>query len=221
VRIAEEQLQLTGLKILLADEDEGALKLTARTVRELGHVPSEIAVDVREATEAIARDEPDLSIVALYEHSDRDHALDLIEEIHAFARGPVVALLDAEDTWFVAEAAERGVYAYARQDTPESIQGAIEVAVRRWRERAGLSEQVERLEGALERRAFIERAKGILMERHGIGDRAAFELLRDHARSRSRTVVAVAGAVNEGHALLPKVAENGSRAGVEAFPARD
>ena len=51
---------------------------------------------------------------------------------------------------------------------------------------------------------MIERAKGILMERHGIDERAAFELLREHARSHSRTVVAVAQSVADGHALLPK-----------------
>jgi response regulator NasT len=50
----------------------------------------------------------------------------------------------------------------------------------------------------------IERAKGILMERHSVDDRAAFELLRDHARSGNRRVVDVAQAVLEGHALLPK-----------------
>ena len=50
---------------------------------------------------------------------------------------------------------------------------------------------------------MIERAKGILMERHGIDDAAAFELLRDHARSSSRRVVEVAQAVLDGHALLP------------------
>jgi AmiR/NasT family two-component response regulator len=188
------------LRILLADQDPGALKLTAEQVRDLGHTPTEIAVELREAAEAIARDDPDLTIVVLY--GDDRHALDLIEEINAYASGPVIALLDHEDPEFVAEAAERGIFAYARQETSESIQSAIEVAMRRWREQHELAEQIERLEGALERRALIERAKGILMERHSLDDRAAFELLREHARSHNRTVVDVAAAVTEGHALL-------------------
>ena len=66
-----------------------------------------------------------------------------------------------------------------------------------------LHEQVERLEGALERRAVIERAKGIVMERHGVGEREAFELLRAHARAHNRRVVAVAGSVIEGGTFLP------------------
>jgi response regulator NasT len=40
------------------------------------------------------------------------------------------------------------------------------------------------------------------MERHGIGDRAAFDRMRAHARSNNRTVVDVAASVTDGHALL-------------------
>jgi AmiR/NasT family two-component response regulator len=191
-----------GLSILLADEDERALRVTAALVRRLGHVPIETAVDARAAADTIARDDPDLSIVAL----DRDDgpSLDLIEEIAAFARGPVIGLLEGDDPGFVAEAAQRGIFAYAREETPESIQAAIEVAMRRFAEQRALLEQVERLEGALERRALIERAKGILMERHGIDDRAAFARVRDHARRHNRTVVDVSAAVTEGHGLLAK-----------------
>jgi AmiR/NasT family two-component response regulator len=191
-----------ALRVLVADTDPGALKVTAGQLRELGHTPTEIAVNLREAVEAIARDDPDLTIVVLY--GEDEHALDLIEEIDAFASGPVIALLDREDPEFVAVAAERGIFAYARQETAESIQSAIEVAMRRWREHHDLEEQVERLENALERRALIERAKGILMERHNVDDRMAFQRVREHARSTNRTVVDVAAAVAEGHALLPK-----------------
>jgi AmiR/NasT family two-component response regulator len=87
---------------------------------------------------------------------------------------------------------------------PESIQGAIEVAVRRYREASRLHEKVTQLESALERRGVIERAKGILMERHSVGERQAFEMLRDRSRTTGRRVVDVAQAVLDGHSLLPK-----------------
>jgi AmiR/NasT family two-component response regulator len=193
---------LRGLKVLLADEDEGALRITAALVRDIGHEVSEMAIGLRAAAEVIARDDPDLSIVVVYQNDG--YALDLIEEIVEYARGPVVALVDREDPSFVAQAAERGIYAYARAGTAESIQSAIEVAVRRHAEKRALAEQVQRLESALERRAMIERAKGIIMERHSVSEREAFDRLRDHARSRNRTVVDVAASVAEGHALLPK-----------------
>ena len=81
--------------------------------------------------------------------------------------------------------------------------------MRRYRETAHLAEKVEQLEGALERRVVIERAKGILMERHSADEREAFELLRDHARTSSRRVVDVAQSVLDGHALLPRTGGKG------------
>jgi AmiR/NasT family two-component response regulator len=44
------------------------------------------------------------------------------------------------------------------------------------------------------------------MERHSIDEPAAFELLREHARSTNRKLVDVASAVVDGHRLLPKQA---------------
>jgi response regulator NasT len=200
--VTHDKSSAQALKVLLADEDEGALRVTAALVRDLGHEVAEMAIGLQEAAEMIARDEPDVSMVVVYQ--DDDHALDLIAEIAEFARGPVIAILEKEDPAFVGMAADRGIDAYAREGRAESIQSAIEVAMRRHEEKAKLVDQVQRLESALERRALIERAKGILMERHNVSEREAFDRLRDHARSRNRTVVDVAASVSEGHALLPK-----------------
>jgi AmiR/NasT family two-component response regulator len=189
-----------GLRILAADEDQEALQRTAQVLGRLGHDVTATAVELAQVTEAVAREEPELSVVVV--HRDDEHALDLIEEITAFAGGPVVALLAEDDAEFVRRAAERGIYAAVRDGDQEALQSAIEIALRRHAETVRLIEQVDRLESALERRAVIERAKGILMERHGLTDRDAFDRLRAHARSHNRTVVDVAGSVNEGHALL-------------------
>jgi response regulator NasT len=77
----------------------------------------------------------------------------------------------------------------------------------RHRDERRLHEKVAQLESALERRVVIERAKGVLMERHAVDERRAFELMRDHARSSSRRVVDVAQTVLDGHALLPKASD--------------
>ena len=59
------------------------------------------------------------------------------------------------------------------------------------------------LQGAFGRRALIERAKGILMERHAIDDAGAFELLRERSRVDNRKLIDLATAVVDGHRLLP------------------
>ncbi len=191
-----------GLRILLADEDDDALRTLSATLTELGHVVTPFAVSVHEAAEIIAREDPDLTIVAV--HQDDEHALELIGESVEFASGPVIAQVPGGNTDFVARAAERGISAWVDSSTPNAVQAAIEVAMRRYRDERQLWEKVEQLESALERRSVIERAKGILMERHRLDDGDAFALLRDHARSGSRRVIDVAQAVVDGHALLPR-----------------
>jgi AmiR/NasT family two-component response regulator len=192
----------TNLTVLLADEDEQALRSLGEVLQGLGHEVTPFAVSVEEAADLIAREDPDLAIVVV--HRNDDHALALIGEAVDTASGPVIAQLrDRDDVDFVARAAERGISAYVQSNDPQTVQASIEVTIRRYREAARLNEKVQQLETALERRAVIERAKGILMERHGIDDKAAFGRLREHARSGNRRVVEVAQAVVDGHALLP------------------
>jgi response regulator NasT len=190
------------LRVLIADENEDALRGLHGVLTQLGHEVTPYAVSVREAVELIAREDPEVAIVVV--HNDDEHALALIGEAVEFASGPVIAQMPDADVDFLARAAEAGISAYAESMDPEAIQGAIEIAVRRYRDRARLSEKVEQLEGALERRGIIERAKGILMERHSVSEREAFELLRDQSRADGKRVVEVAQAVVDGHALLPK-----------------
>jgi AmiR/NasT family two-component response regulator len=190
------------LRVLIADEDRDALRQLGSVLEGLGHEVTPYVVSVAEAIELISTEDPDLAIVVV--HKDDDHALALIQETVEYASGPVIAQTRDGDVEFVAQAAERGISAWIESTSPEVVQGAIEVALRRYEETSRLQTKVEQLESALERRAAIERAKGILMERHSLDERAAFELLRDHARAQSRRVVDVAVTVGEGHALLPK-----------------
>jgi response regulator NasT len=192
----------TNLRVLIADENESALRRLHEVLAGLGHEVTPYAVSVREAVELIAKEDPQVAIVVV--HSDDEHALALIGEAVEFSSGPVIAQLPDADVEFLSRAAERGISAYVESMDPESVQGAIEIAVRRYREARKLHEKVDQLEGALERRAVIERAKGILMERHGVGEREAFDRLRDHSRATGRRVVETAQSVLDGHALLPK-----------------
>ncbi|MFL5844003.1 MAG: ANTAR domain-containing response regulator [Solirubrobacteraceae bacterium] len=179
-----------GLRIIAADEDPQALRRTAEILEGLGHEVTALTASVSEACDLAVRDEPDAAIVVV--HRDREHALDLIEEVSEVLAGPVVALLAEPDATFAEAAAARGLDAMASEPTADGVQTALEVAMHRHAERSRLAEQVSQLEHALERRAVIERAKGTLMERHGIGERQAFEQLRSQARSRSISVVSLA-----------------------------
>jgi response regulator NasT len=190
-----------GLRVLVADEDHEALDRLAGLLQELGHTVAARGVGVDEVSFEIKREEPDVALVKL--HDDDEHALELIDEIVQEAACPVIALMEVPEPDFISRAAEKGIHAYVQPVTTETVQGALEVAIRRHADVERLNEEVGQLHGALDRRAVIERAKGILMERHSIDDRAAFELLRSHARAHNRKLVEVARAVSDGHLLLP------------------
>ena len=150
----------------MANERKEDLRALGDVLDGLGHEVTPFAVSVAEATELIAREDPDLAFVVL--DGDDEHGLALISETVDVrvrtgagerARGGV-----ARRT--IARAADMGIAGYVDSWAPDDVQGAIEVAMRRYREEQRLHEKVEQLESALERRAVIERAKGILMERH-------------------------------------------------------
>ena len=59
------------------------------------------------------------------------------------------------------------------------------------------SQQRERMERALHNRDLIGQAKGVLMQRHGIGADAAFAMLRRHSQHTNNKLLAVAERVVE------------------------
>jgi AmiR/NasT family two-component response regulator len=134
------------------------------------------------------------------------HALELIERIVREADCPVIAVLEGHDSDFVNEAAKRGVFAYIVDGSPEQLQSALDITLRRFAE-------YHNLQGAFGRRAQTERAKGILMERYQIEEREAFEMLRDHARHGGQKLVHVAQAVLDGHLLLSPAVKPAEQAG--------
>jgi AmiR/NasT family two-component response regulator len=181
------------LRVLIANERQERLELTTGIVSALGHEVIARSVDVAQVAATTAAEKPDVALVGLGDSSD--HALELISRIVQEAACPVIALLQSDDPAFVNEAAKRGIFAYIRHDQPEELQSAIDIVLRRFAE-------FQNLEGAFGRRAVTERAKGILMERHGVDEREAFEMLRDHSRRTGRKLVDVATAIVDSHRVL-------------------
>jgi AmiR/NasT family two-component response regulator len=185
------------LRVLIANERKDRLALVAPIVVALGHEVIAREIDVRDVGPVTARERPDVALVGLGQSSE--HALDLIDKIVREAACPVIVLLHAPDPAFVREASKRGVFAHISDDDVEDWQSSIDIVLCRFAE-------YQDLQGAFGRRALIERAKGILMERHSIDDDAAFEMLRERSRVDNRKLVDLATAVVDGHRLLPKQA---------------
>jgi AmiR/NasT family two-component response regulator len=183
------------LRVLIANERADRLALVAPIVAGLGHEVIAREIEVQDIGAVTARERPDVALVGLGESSE--HALGLIDTIVREASCPVIVLLHAPDPAFVREASKRGVFAHISDDDVEDWQSSIDIVLRRFTE-------YHDLKGAFGRRALIERAKGILMERHSVDEDAAFEMLRERSRTDNRKLIDLATAVVDGHRLLPK-----------------
>jgi AmiR/NasT family two-component response regulator len=190
-----EERQTEHLRVLIANERKDRLALVAPIVVALGHEVIAREIEVEDVGPVTARERPDVALVGLGANSE--HALELIDKIVREAACPVIVLLHEPDASFVKEASKRGVFAHISDDDVEDWQSSIDIVLRRFAE-------FQDLEGAFGRRALIERAKGILMERHSIDDIRAFEMLRERSRSDNHKLIDLATAVVDGHRLLPK-----------------
>jgi AmiR/NasT family two-component response regulator len=182
------------LRVLIANERRDRLALVAPIVAALGHEVIAREVDIDDVGAVTAREKPDVALVGLGESSE--HALGLIEKIVREAACPVILLIHAPDPAFVKEASKRGIFAYITDAEAKDWQSSIDIVLRRFTE-------FHDLEGAFGRRALIERAKGILMERHSVDEKSAFGMLHESSRQNNRKLVDVATAVVEGYLLLP------------------
>jgi len=185
--------EIRHLRVLIANERRERLELLAQVVAGLGHEVIAREIEVKEVGAVTVRERPDVALVGLGLHSE--HALELISEIVREASCPVIALLSTKDPSYVREAARRGVFAYIVDSEPDELQSAIDITLQRFGE-------YHTLQGAFGRRATIEQAKGILMERHGIDAGRAFEMLRDHSQHNGHKLVDIAQAVVDSHLLL-------------------
>lgn len=184
------------LCVLVANEHDDRLRSITSIVEALGHEVVGRDTNIENVGALSRSTDADVALVGL--GLDSEHALDQITAIVQEAACPVIALLDAENPAYVDQAARRGVFAYVVLDGEEAaeLQGALDITLRRFAE-------FQNLQGAFGRRAIIEQAKGILMERNGIAADAAFEVLKSHSQQSGQKLVDVAEAITRTHTLLP------------------
>ena len=183
------------LHVLIANERDDRLESITAIVEALGHEIVGRGTDIGAVGPLSRSTGAEVALVGL--GLDDEHALEQISAIVQEAACPVIALLDAEDPRYVHQAAQRGVFAYVVLDDDESveIQGALDITLRRFAE-------FQNLQGAFGRRAIIEQAKGILMERNGVDASAAFALLKSHSQETGQRLIDIARSVTETHQLL-------------------
>jgi two-component system, response regulator / RNA-binding antiterminator len=194
------------LQVLIANEQDERFETITAIVEALGHEIVARGFEIGDVGALSRSSGAEVALVGL--GVDDRHALDQISAIVHEAACPVIALLDVADPSYVEEAAKRGVFAYVVIDGADTdeLRSAIDITLRRYAE-------FQNLQGAFGRRAIIEQAKGILMERNGIDADAAFAILKSHSQATGERLFEVAQALTQTHRLLA-----GSAPGESAGP---
>jgi response regulator NasT len=103
----------------------------------------------------------------------------------------------------VKRATNAGVFAYlVKPVDADDLKSAIEVAMARFEEFKQLKEELHGLEQALEARKYIERAKGILMDRQNLREAEAMRRLQEMSMKSNKRMVEVAKEIIDADNLL-------------------
>ena len=141
--------------------------------------------------ERLTQLQPDMIIVDA-ESQARD-ALEHVVVATRDARRPIVMFTNDNDTSHVKYAVAAGVSAYIVAGlSSERIRPILDVAMARFQHEQALRQELADTKVELQDRKIIDRAKGMLMQRQGLNEQAAYDKLRKTAMDKSMKVVEVA-----------------------------
>jgi response regulator NasT len=142
-------------------------------------------------TERLAQLQPDMIIVDA--ESEARDALEHVVVATRDARRPIVMFTNDNDTSHVRDAVAAGVSAYIVAGlSVERIRPILDVALARFQHEQALRQELAATKTELQDRKIIDRAKGLLMQRQGLSEAAAYEKLRKTAMNKSLKLAEVA-----------------------------
>jgi AmiR/NasT family two-component response regulator len=186
------------LRVVIAD-DESIIRLDLKeTLQRMGHEVIAEAGDGRTAVELVRRNMPDLAILDV-KMPEMD-GVDAAKEISGERLAPVLLLTAYSQQDLVQRAMEAGVFAYVVKPFTESdLMPAIGVAIARFKEFSAISKEAASLSNALETRKVVDRAKGVLMDKHGLPEQEAFRRIQQRSMNSRKPMREVAEAILLAH----------------------
>ncbi|WP_420750486.1 ANTAR domain-containing response regulator [Rhodococcus sp. O3] len=191
---APHENSTTPRRVVVA-EDEALIRLDlVEMLREEGYDVVGEAGDGQRAVELAAELKPDLVIMDV--KMPRRDGIDAASEIAERRIAPVVILTAFSQRELVERARDAGAMAYLVKPFSKSdLVPAIEVAASRFAEIRELEKEIAGLSERFEVRKLVDRAKGMLMEKHAMTEPEAFRWIQRAAMDRRTTMKQVAQVV--------------------------
>jgi response regulator NasT len=183
-------------------EDEAIIRLDlAETLQEEGY---EVVAETGRGDEAVRlvrEHQPDIAILDI--KMPGLDGLSAAREIAGERLAAVLILTAFSQRDLIERARDAGALGYLVKPFQKAeLLPAIEVALGRFKEMKALHDQATSLEEQLESRKLVDRAKGKLMDDHGMTEGAAFSFIQKTAMRERRTMRQVAEDILSG-ALVP------------------
>ena len=185
------------LSVVVA-EDEAINRLDlVETLTEEGYAVVGDAGDGDEALALIEQLRPDVAVLDI--KMPGRTGLEVAHEVAALGSTAVVILTAFSQRELIEDASAAGALAYLVKPFQRSeLVPAIEIARARHRELQALTAQTDLLAEQLEVRKLVDRAKGILIDRHGMSEADAFRHIQTEAMNARTTMGDVAQWVIDG-----------------------
>ncbi len=186
-----------GARVVIA-EDEAIIRLDLQeTLEEEGY---EVVGSTGRGDEAVALVRelmPDLAILDI--KMPGMDGITAAKEIAAGRWAAVLILTAFSQRDLVEQARDAGAIGYLVKPFQKSdLVPAIEVAIGRFTELRALEQEVHSLEEQLATRRIVERAKGMLMDRHGLPESEAFSFIQQTAMRQRAKMRRVAEQILDG-----------------------
>jgi response regulator NasT len=185
-------------------EDEAIIRLDLKeTLVEEGYDVVGETGRGDEAVELVKALEPDIAILDI--KMPGLDGLSAAREIAGERRAAVLILTAFSQRDLIEQARDAGALAYLVKPFQRSeLVPAIEVAIGRFEELKALADQAQGLEEQLETRKVVDRAKGQLMDGHGLSESDAFAFIQRTAMKERLTMKAVSERVIAGELAPPR-----------------
>ncbi|HET6917515.1 MAG TPA: response regulator [Acidimicrobiales bacterium] len=199
-----------AVRVVIA-EDEAIVRLDLKEImEEEGYEVVGETGRGDEAVDLVRQHKPDLAILDI--KMPGSDGLTAARAISSERLCAVLILTAFSQRDLIEQARNAGALAYLVKPFQKSeLLPAIEMALGRFAEMKALDEQVKSLEESLEVRKAVDRAKGILMDELGWGERESFSWIQKRAMNDRVKMVEVADRIIDG-GLRPEgqtVADNG------------
>lgn len=191
-----------AIRVVIA-EDEAIIRLDLKeTLVEEGYEVVGETGRGDEAVELVATHRPDIAILDI--KMPGLDGLSAARQIAGERQAAVLILTAFSQRDLIEQARDAGALAYLVKPFQRSeLVPAIEVAIGRFREMKALAEQTQNLEDQLDTRKVVDRAKGMLMDGHGLSESEAFGFIQRTAMRERLTMKAVGERVIAGELAPP------------------